>query len=116
MGVEGGECLWGLVGRWWSENWLPLWITATALEALLWRCGALWGLDGVFCEGALRWVLQEGGKWIYSLPAACCLTSAGDRNDLVTKQEVVSGHAEIDRLWGRGRRKVKRRKDRKNLH
>jgi hypothetical protein len=65
MGVEGGECLWGLVGRWWSENWLPLWITATALEALLWRCGALWGLDGVFCEGALRWVLQEGGKWIY---------------------------------------------------
>lgn len=26
LGVEGGECLWGLVGRWWRENWLLFWI------------------------------------------------------------------------------------------
>lgn len=24
--VEGSEWLWGLVGRWWSENWLLFWI------------------------------------------------------------------------------------------
>ena len=78
LGVEGSEHLWGLVGRWWRENWL--W--CGLLRRLLGRgCRApgvpLWGVV-VSCGGLVgvcREVLEADVQWTYSLPAACCKTS-----------------------------------------
>ena len=53
LGVEGGECLWGLVWRLWREKWLYLWITANAWEGLQ-CCGG--GVEG----SGRRWSACEG--------------------------------------------------------
>ena len=42
LGVLGVEVLGGVLGRWWGlwrENWLYLWITATAREVVQCCCG-----------------------------------------------------------------------------
>ena len=63
LGVLGVEVLGGVLGRWWGlwrENWLYLWITATAREVVQCCCGRRleqWAAYGV--PVGVWWVLQR---------------------------------------------------------